>query len=275
MKVTLSCLLLIALVAGSANGGGLLTGVLKLFDWNKKEANPCSCSGWLKNPCTGVKGTKIQGCPDSNSYLQCKDSVCSIEPCPDGTLWNRDQNACVPCAAGMHVSATKKSCVCNTGKTYDGSTKSCVDCPTDSTKEADRCYCPNTKIYDKDTNTCKDCPPGSSVNQQTRQCQCDPAADGAPRFYSETDGTCKDCPGVWAPSTTWKRGSVCTCSGPNQVFDKRSVTCFECPSGSTAWNSACACQNRFKKFLLETMTCECMDGYVADAAGCVKQVNAT
>jgi len=281
MKTLLPSLLLTVFLTVSGvnggpggGGGGGLKGGRKLFDWFLKEANPCSCTAWYASPCSGVTGTRIMGCPGSNSFIQCKDTVCSVQPCPDGQLWNYEQNACAPCAAGMHIAASKRSCVCDTGKTFDGKTKTCVDCPTDSTKEADRCYCPVTKSYDKKNNACKDCPQLSTLIRNG-QCQCNPAADGATRFFSETDWACKDCPGVWTPIQKrrpfWRRGSECTCNGLNQIFDRKSVTCFDCPSGTTAWKNDCACPNRFMTFNMDTKKCECIDGLAPDATGgCVK-----
>jgi len=229
----------------------------------------CQCSTWW-NPCKGVVGSKVMGCPNTNQFLQCNDAVCSNQTCPSGQVWNQAQNKCAECDKGMHVAANKQVCVCDQGTTLKNRT--CVDCPKDSVQEDDRCYCNVSKAFDYKNNACKDCPSGSTLRGffKVRQCQC----DNNTQFWNEADWACEDCPGEWLPKP--KRGffnrqpaAKCTCTGTNQIFDRESVTCITCPPGTTASrdNSQCACQNRFQFFNTQTKACECVKWFVADSAG--------
>jgi hypothetical protein len=166
----------------------------------------------------------------------------------------------------MHVAANLQVCACNQGTTYDCKTWSCAACPTGSTQEADRCYCPATQSRDTTENACKDCPLGSTLTSY-QECQCN-----VTQFWNEAAWTCQNCPGEWLPKQTRRPffrapGSKCTCTGTNQIFDRTTVTCFDCPTGTTAAGEYCACANRFQFFNMETKRCECVKGLVADSAG--------
>jgi hypothetical protein len=193
-------------------------------------------------------------------------------------VWNKTQNQCAECAQGMHVAADRQVCVCDQGKTFDPRTKTCVDCPTDSIQEPDKCYCNLSKAFDYKANACKDCPAGSTL-LRFQQCRC----NNNTQFWSE-DWACKDCPGEWTPRTNrrpfWTPSSRCTCTGTNQIFDRKTVTCFTCPTGTTASrdNSRCDCPSPYYQvFNKVTSKCECVKGYEADAAGtgCVRSAITT
>jgi len=232
----------------------------------------CDCRGGRFNLCSGLTGTRDVGCPNTNQYRRCTNQVCAIETCTSGQVWDSTLNACAPCAAGMHVAANLQVCVCDQGTMFDFDNKTCVDCPKDSTQEADTCYCPQTKAFDSTENACKDCPLGSIFTRQLR-CQCN-----ASQFWNEGDWACQNCPGAWSPKQTrkpWFRpGSTCQCTGENQIFDRETVKCFPCPTGTTASrdNSYCGCPNQYQIFNKATSKCECKEGLVADSAGtgCVR-----
>jgi len=236
-----------------------------------KEAKgyACSCGTAKRGACQGVTGTGvIKGCPDTNQYRQCDAGVCTVKTCPTDQIWDKIQNACASCATGMHVAANKKICVCDQGNNFKGKNKPCVQCPTGSTQEADRCSCPVNTVLDDKTKACKICPTGSTLSNK-RVCVCNNPA----QFWCQVAWTCKDCPGEWLPKNTKKvtkpSKTKCTCTGANSVFDRISVTCVTCPTGSTAAPSrdTCTCSNRLHSFNRETQKCECKKGFSADAAG--------
>jgi hypothetical protein len=238
----------------------------------------CACRTGFWNPCRGVVGSQVKGCPNTNSFLQCNDTVCSKQNCSSGQVWNKTLNACAQCADGMHVASNQQVCVCNQGNTFNRTSRTCVACPKDSVQEADRCYCNVTKVFDYKTYACRDCPTGSSLTAY-RQCKC----DNTTQLWSESDWACKDCPGTLFPKPlkrpfiiTW---SKCRCTGTNQILDRKTVTCYTCPSGTTATfdNSNCQCQNRYQFFNMDSKKCECVRGWVADSAGtgCVRETLTT
>lgn len=293
MKAVLACLLL-SLISVNANGfdffrelfgygpgpagcgrpGG---GPFGLGEFPGAIAGRCSCGGRFTNPCQRVVGSLVVGCPNTNQFLQCTGSACSNQTCPAGQVWNRTLNACAECAQGMHVAANGQVCACNEGTTYNSTSRTCVACPTDSVKEADRCYCNVSKAFDYKTNACRDCPAGSTL-RRFQECRC----NNNTQFWSE-DWACKDCPGEWLPRTARRPfrlpTSKCTCSGTNQIFDRKTVTCFECPTGTAPSYDkfACQCQNRFQSFKEDSKTCVCIKGYEADATGtgCVRSAITT
>jgi hypothetical protein len=219
----------------------------------------------------------MKGCPYTNQYVQCTSQVCAVQTCPTGQVWNQTLNACAQCAEGMHVAANLQVCVCNQGTTFDPWNRTCLACPTDSTQEADRCYCNATKSFDSTENACKDCPEGSTLINffRYRQCRCN-----STQFWNEADWACQNCPGEWLPKQSRRPfffrqpAARCTCTGTNQIFDRKTVTCFQCPTGTTASrdNANCICPNRFQFFNVETRLCECAKGLVADSVGtgCVR-----
>jgi len=274
MKTLLVCLVLSAFTASVKCGGGGDGGFgffgFGGFDSSSEDGGfnggKCTCRGWW-NPCRGVVGSLVLGCPNTNSFLQCNGATCSNQTCPSGQVWNKTQNACAACAPGMHVATNLQVCVCDQGKTFRNRT--CVDCPTDSIQEPDRCYCNGTKIFDKLKNACRDCPAGSTLDSWSRRCQC----TNTTQIWSDADWACKDCPGEWLPKRTrrpfWSPSSRCTCTGTNQVFDRQTVTCYTCPTGTTASrdNANCLCSDRFKFFNWTTKQCDCAKGLIPDPAG--------
>lgn len=229
----------------------------------------CRCS---KNFCRGVVGSLTRGCPNTNRFLQCNNEVCTNQTCPTGQVWDRTKNACSACDAGFHVATNLQVCVCNQGTTFDPRTRACVACPTDSVQEGDRCYCNRSKVFDDKTNACRDCPTGSSLTRS--QCQCN-----STQFFNRHAWACQNCPGDWTPKPSSKRpfrlapGAVCTCDATKgQIFDRDTVTCYTCPTGTTAKRDVCECSDSTQFFNMKTKACECREGFVANpsGAGCVR-----
>jgi hypothetical protein len=224
-----------------------------------------------------VVGTKVLGCPNTNKFIECTNDVCAPLTCTVGQqVWNKTLNACAPCAGGMHVSADNQVCACDQGTWYNSTTKSCVACPTDSTKDPDLCYCPITTSYDSTDNACKACPTGSTLTKD-QECKC----SSTTQFWNEDDWACQDCPGEWLPKPVKpSRGrqsfnappTKCTCTASNQFFNEKTVKCVPCPTGSTATSRGCVCPT-LQSYKAATNTCDCRSGYVKDAAGtgCVTQ----
>jgi len=239
---------------------------------HQEETDRCSCTGrW--NPCTNVTGKEVKGCPGTNKYIECSGTACSNQTCPSGEVWNQTQKACAACPDGKQVSTNQQVCVCKTGSTMDYKTRSCGPCPTGSVQEADRCYCKAPLALDIKDNACKECPQGSNMTH-FQQCACTDKT----LFWSEDDWACKPCPGKWVPETTpTKQPSAkpeerCTCTGTNEVFDRRAVKCVACPTGTTARNNACKCPDLSQVYSQKSLACECREGMTKNPAGtgCVR-----
>jgi len=228
----------------------------------------CACATGRLNSCKGVVGSVVKGCPGTNKFLQCTDEVCANQTCPAGQVWNRTQNLCAACAQGMHVAANLQVCVCDEGTTMRN--RSCAACPTDAVVEADRCYCNISKAFDMKTYACRACPVGSTLRY--RQCVCNTT-----QFWNENTWACENCPGEWLPKQIRGRPRIavtkCTCNGTNQIFDRENVKCIDCPAGTKPRdNSVCVCVNALQILNKQTNVCECIRGFMADAAGtgCVR-----
>jgi len=280
MKAQLACVLLLALAVSADKGGqGGLRGLFDFLGFDSSDSadrgpGRCVCSTGRMNPCRGVTGPLVRGCPNTNQYVQCTGAVCSALTCPTGQVWNKTQNVCAACATGMHVAASLQVCVCDQGTIFDPVKKACVPCPTGSTQDADTCYCPAGKAFDYKKNICTDCPTGSTLTRY-QECKCTDAT----MFWNENAWACQACPGTWLPKQNkrpWKLlpNTKCTCAGTNAIFDRQSVQCYTCPAGTTASrdNAFCQCANRWQVFNMDTKACQCAKGLVADAAGtgCVR-----
>jgi len=232
-----------------------------------EEAGRCFCG---KRTCTGVTGTKVIGCPNTNSTLQCSGTTCAVIPCPPGQVWSSAKNACSACDADKHIAANGQVCVCNQGFTFSrDANKTCVSCPTGAnTTNPDRCFCPPTTVLDKDNNACKPCPTDATL--KFRQCVCNDLTV----FFSWTTWTCTACPGTLvAPRRAGQRSS-CKCTGANAVFIAKSVTCYTCPAATPADadGDECQCPRRTGlEFDYKSGTCVCDAGYTKNASGvCTK-----
>jgi len=232
---------------------------------SEEEPGRCGCE---RKSCLGVTGTKVIGCPRTNSFRQCNAAVCTVQACPTGQVWDSAKNACSVCDTGKHIAANLQVCVCDKGKTFDSDTRTCVPCPSGSTEEADRCYCPSTLALDEANNACKACPSDSTL--RGRECKCNDTS----LFFSEATWTCKPCPGTLTPPRRGSGRSSCRCTGPNQIFHEEDVTCYTCPTGTTADddNEDCDCARKTGlEFNYKTGACECEPGYTLSASGvCIK-----
>lgn len=229
---------------------------------NRRSGVSTTC---LRNAATAT----IQlGCPFTNSYRQCTGTACTVAQCTTGQVWDQFKNACSTCAIGMHVSADLQACVCDSGTTYNRLTGVCDKCPTAAIVEADRCYCSATTALDVDNFACKACPAGS--NMYFRQCVC---AAATPRLYWQASSwSCKACPGTVSTQPAGRKSpfEICTCTGPNQIFDVKAVACFTCPAVSTVVSRSgkgCQCIVYGQVFDKVTSTCACRIGYTLNAAG--------
>jgi hypothetical protein len=229
-----------------------------------EERGRCKCE---RKSCIGVIDSKMIGCLNTNSYLQCNNATCTALPCPTGQVWNNAKNACSECDTGRHVSANLQVCVCNQGTTLDSATQACVPCPSDSTQEADRCYCPATSIRDYATNACKLCPTGATLKD--KKCVCTDTT----LFFSQKDWTCNTCPGTLIPPPSKRTSKYsCRCTGANQTFYEKDAICYTCPTGTTADHDDCDCPlHTDLHFDFTTETCICKQGYALNASGMCKK----
>jgi len=293
MKAELACILLVAVAVNAGGGGGgggpISPGGLGVGpgkcggEFGGYRNGPfsigrCTCgSSTRSNTCRYATGSQVKGCPDTNQFLQCDGTACSVKNCSSGQVWNRTLNACAACGDGLHVAANLQICLCNQGKTF-AKNGTCVDCPTGATNEADQCYCASTKAFDRKTYSCRDCPAGSTVNSN-QQCQC----TSATQLWSDTDWTCKDCPGEWVPKPSSSRKpnfnqpqSRCSCTAATPAFDADAVVCYACPADATFNFGGCFCNSRLQKFNSATKKCECPKGYISQGVGgCVPDSAAT
>jgi len=214
---------------------------------SEEESIRCQCGSGRRNPCSRNASTYQLGCRGTNQYLLCSNRTCSNRTCDSNQVWNSTLGACAQCLAGFHVSAKAQRCVCNQGTRFNCTTGQCSPCPTGATVEADRCYCPNTTVYDRLTNACRACPAQS--NQTREGCRCSKTT-----FWNAVAWQCQDCPGVWVNQTRGVFSSrltqKCVCNGTNQIFYQPTVTCFTCPTNTTAsrTNDACLCGNFGSRF---------------------------
>jgi len=238
----------------------------------------CTCvNTGRRTTCRYNVGTLNLGCRNSNSFVQCVEQTCSLQTCPDKQVWNRTQGACAPCASGTHLTTDLKRCSCDDGTTQDKKNpNTCVTCPSASvgwTTDNDRCQCLLTQVLDTNTNACRDCPADSNLNRGCCSCK------NSTLFWSATAWSCLDCPGTWVtqPSSRPFRQPprpVCRCTGTNQIFNRRTVACLTCPTGSVARLSprgddedTCQCPLVYQRFDDVTNQCVCAKGSALNAAG--------
>jgi len=236
-----------------------------------QRAGYCACSTGgrrSRNTCYGIAGTAIIGCPNTNTFLQCVDLQCTKQTCPANQVWDRLKNACSECAAGKHPRTDSQLCVCDEGKTVNKTTGLCSACPTGATVEPDRCFCPANTTLDRAANECKACPTGSKISGSS-SCKC---AASTPKLYWNAGAwACQSCPGVVTSATRFRRfytEEICNCTGANEVFDVKTVSCYTCPAAiTTSKNGCCACKVVYAIFDKATETCTCPSKYVLNAAG--------
>lgn len=210
----------------------------------------CQCL----SQCSRNTGSKNIQC-NSTAYLQCQDTTCAVQVCPDGQLFNKTTQACQACPAGFHVDALRRRCVCNSGTTLDYQTRACVACPTGATVTDDYCYCNNSVFIPAD-NVCKKCPDDSTYVRG--HCVC----NDAKAFWNNQAFECQQCPGQWVNKTYSVRGAfrrnrnvtyeICECTAP-LVFNRVTVSCVTCPVNSTVSTSSkgesfCSCNGNFRYY---------------------------
>jgi len=110
----------------------------------------------------------------------------------------------------------------------------CVACPTDAKVEDDTCKCHNSSL-----------------------------------FFNAAVVLCQDCPGTWVPSKLGYRHPICQCKEAAYIFDRKTVSCFLCPVGTTSvvYNSTgradnCRCNIAQAKFDQATGRCNCPNGKI-------------
>jgi len=240
---------------------------------SSERGGRCECqNSGRRATCAGVTGTKVIGCPNTNSFRQCTGTTCAVQACPTTQVWNRLKNACSECDTGKHVANTSQVCVCDKNTTFSKRTQTCVDCPTAATVEEDRCFCPTTLVRDYTNNACKACPADATLIKG--ECKCNDNTT----FFSETSWTCKSCPGTLILPSKGYRRSSCRCEGTNQIFNEKEVSCYTCPADTTASrdDEECECAPRSnKEFDYKTGTCVCRRGYTQDAAGVCTRTSST
>jgi len=218
----------------------------------------CDCSSRL---CRGVVGPLKLGCPNTNLYRECENSVCSPKTCLVGQVWNKTLGDCAGCPTGRHVAANLQVCVCDQGTTPDCVTGACVACPTNSNQTADQCTCAGaTPVYDGIRKSCRACPVNATAVGGS--CRCN-----STQFWNRVAWACQDCPGVLqSPNTRYQK---CVCNGTSQIFNRTIVSCYTCPAGTTAFNNKeCRCPNySYQRLNVETGVCECRRGLVPNPAG--------
>jgi len=251
---------------GGGGGGGFGGGSPESSSMDEPiRRGTCVCqAAFRRTPasCSGVTGSQVVGCPNTNSFRQCTGTVCAVQACPTGQVWNYVKNACSACDTGKVVSADLQVCVCKQGTTFDSNTQTCVACPTGATVEAELCYCPSTLARDFTTNTCKACPAEAPL--RGNQCQC----TNATLVFDQSTWTCKACPGTSGGFGRGFRSYECRCTGPNQIFYKRTASCFTCPTGTTASRDSCICpSNSNLYFNYVSGACACKAGYTKNASG--------
>jgi len=230
----------------------------------------CMCGKGYWNPCSRQSATSALqiGCPLTNSYLQCTGTACAVANCTAGQVWNMTEGKCDVCRSDMHVRADGQVCVCNQGTTFNFRNNSCITCPANSVQTADNCTCPKTMVLDWKNNACKACPANSNMTRG--QCVC-----SATQFWNANDWACEDCPGSWVNVSVSRRKvvQVCKCTGTNQIFDRKNVKCFDCPTANPVTtadndNDECLCNTgiRGQEFNMTTRACACERGEQPDAA---------
>jgi len=217
------------------------------------------------NPCYHNASTYQLGCFGTNQYLQCSNRNCSNQTCPTNQVWNLTQGACAACSTGYHVKADGQRCVCNEGTTFNYSSRACAPCPTGATQLADNCTCPNTTVLDRRTNACRPCPANSIKTREGCRCVNN-------TFWNAEAWACQDCPGQWYNVSVGHRRTVevCLCNATaQQIFYLPTVSCFTCPTGTTASrdNSVCLCSIRGQWFNYATGQCECQPEFQPNSAG--------
>jgi len=249
----------------SAHGGGGFGG-----GGNRNYDYSCVCG----TQCTGNTGTKNFSCLKTRTqYRQCAEEVCSNKSCAAGQLFNPTTLLCEACPTGQHVDASMRRCVCNQGTTWNLKTRSCSGtCPSGSTVTADRCDCVYPAVENKVKNACEACPSGTTTRGR-KGCTCT-----TPKlFWNAATFSCQPCPGSWVTvSKADRRGrvytlEVCQCPTATDAFNKRTVACVTCPTGSTASTNdegcrVCTCTSATQIYDEENNVCADRATFVRDSS---------
>jgi len=228
---------------------------------NSGESRSCWCNP-RQNYCATNVGTNNIGCPNTNSFIQCSNTLCTALTCPVGQVWSTTLNACASCPAGQHLHPTGRFCVCDSGKTLNRATLTCDPCPSGSNILTDSCYCPRTYVVDRTQNKCSQCPVAAPSYGDDDECRCAGAL-----FWNKATFTCQQCPGTAQLVSPRKQKYRCVCSSPTDVFDEDTVTCFTCPNNAYRTNEGCRCNMYNQVFSKVTKQCACKSGMRLNAAG--------
>jgi hypothetical protein len=228
------------------------------------ESGRCWCNP-RQNYCSTNVGTNNVGCLNTNSFIQCVNTVCTGPlTCPLGQVWSTSQSACAPCPTGQHIHYSGKFCVCDSGTTLNRATKTCDPCPTGSNVRNDSCSCPRTYVLDRTNNACSQCPAVAPIYGE-EGCQCsDPTL-----FWNKATLTCQACPGRAVQISSRRLIKYkCVCNAANEYFDDDTVTCIACPALITRrTNEGCACNMLNQVFSKTSLQCACRAGMQLNAAG--------
>jgi len=230
----------------------------------------CKCVTGRHNPCNFNASTYQIGCRGSNQYIQCNNLTCSNATCPANEVWNNTLGACATCPAGYQVRTDGQRCVCNTGTTFNITSRACGACPKNAVIQTDRCFCPNTTVFDPLTNDCRVCPT-SSIQEHAR-CDCVNNT-----FWNAAVWQCQGCPGEWVSVGHRSKEQQCVCNGTNAIFNQLTVVCFTCPTGTTPSydKSACECNIHGQYFDSTTNNCQCAPGHALNTANKCERVTTT
>jgi len=236
-----------------ANGGGS-------GDFGFGEGFGCACTT-RSNPCRRNNGTNVIGCPRTNKFVQCTDITCSPQTCPTGQVWNATLKSCAACQPGYHVAANNQTCVCDQGTKPTGP-NTCGPCPSGAAVNPDSCYCSPPLTLNRGANACQACPANSVLRRD--ECICNKTL-----FWNEAAWACQPCPGTWVTVTADRRTQQqCQCTAP-QVFDRSTVSCKTCPSGTTADSDgdSCDCPIPGQYYNTTTSACQCPRTTTLNTAG--------
>jgi len=209
---------------------------------NSHSGCSCALEAWYgRRLCRNNIGSTVVGCPHSNQFVHCMNQTCTEHTCPEGQVWNGNEKTFTNCPPGFQVTRDHQKCVCNHGTkrpTNDGymymymhpelwPSYTCVPCPHGSTAWEGGCACESPMANNKATNICEVCPANATAHPAGCQCE-------SMLFMNEAEWECQPCPGTWLLLGSWSRRrrlADCRCTGENEFFDVKSVTCQKCPTG--------------------------------------------
>jgi len=253
IAVVLASLVVLSVHADSQEQGG-----------SQEDYGRCSCiTRYTSNACSTNIGTNAIGCPNTNSYLVCTNTNCSVKACDGLQVWNAVSNTCAECPAGQTLNYNQMKCICKQGTTFSRATQTCVPCATGSVATREGCGCPRGLILDRTQNICTQCPSTAPLRRE-EGCQCTDAT----LFWSQATFSCASCPGQLQQQQA-RRGQVkyaCLCTGVNQFFDDDNVKCVTCPAGSVASREGCRCNIYQQAYNELTGLCQCKLGMALNAA---------